>query len=39
MVDHDHDRTKTVNQRKVGDEVDGEVLEGAGAFKSKGSDS
>ena len=35
MVDHDHDRIKTVDQGKVGDEVNGEVLEGVRAFKGK----
>ena len=38
MVNHDHDRVKTVGQGKIGDEVDGEVLEGARAFKGEGSD-
>ena len=39
MVNHDHDRIKTIDQRKVSDEVDGEVLEGARALKGKRGDS
>ena len=38
MVDHDHDRIKTVDQGKVSNEVDREVLEGARALKGKRSD-
>ena len=38
MVDHDHDRIKTIDRREVGNEVDGEVLEEARALKGEGSD-
>ena len=38
MADHNHDRIKTVDRGEVGNEVDGEVLEGARALKGKGSD-
>ena len=38
MVDHDCNRIKTSDQRKVGDEVDGEVLERAGTLEGKESD-
>ena len=38
MVNNDHDRVKTIDQRKVSDEIDGEVLEGVRALKGKGGD-
>ena len=38
MIDHDHDRIKTINWREVGDKVNREVLKEVGALKSKGSD-
>ena len=38
MVNHNHDRVKTIDQRKVSDEVDREVLEGVRALKGKGGD-
>ena len=38
MVDHNHDRVKTIDREKIGDEVHGEVLERVGPFKSKGGD-
>ena len=38
MVDHNHNRVKTIDQREISDEVDGEVLEGLGTFKGKGGD-
>ena len=38
MVDHNHNRVRTIDQREVSDEVDGEVLEGLGTFKGKGGD-
>ena len=37
MVDHDHDRVKTVNGGKVGDEVHKEILERVRLLESKGS--
>ena len=39
MVDHDHDRIKTIDWREVSYEVNGEVLEGVRALEGKGSDS
>ena len=38
MVDHDHDRIKTINWREVSDKVNREVLEGVRAFKGNGGD-
>ena len=38
MVDHNHDRIEAIDGGKVGNEVHGEVLKRAGAFKSKGGD-
>ena len=38
MVNHDHDRIKVVEQRKVHNEVHGEILERVGVFKHQGSD-
>ena len=35
MVDHDHDRVKTIDRGKISNEVHGEVLKKAGPFKSK----
>ena len=38
MVDHNHDKVKTIDWREVGDEVDGEFLEGVRVLKGKGGD-
>ena len=38
MVDHNHDRIKTIDWWKVGDKIDRKVLEGARAFKCEGGD-
>ena len=38
MVDHNHDKVKTIDWREGGDEVDGEFLEGVRALKGKGGD-
>ena len=39
IVDHNHDRIKTVDWRKVSNEVNGEVLKGVRALKGKGGNS
>ena len=38
MVDHNHDRIKTVDQREIGNEVGRKVLKGVRALKGKESD-
>ena len=38
MVDHDHDRIEAIDWGEVSDEINGEVLEGAGALEGKGGD-
>ena len=38
MVDHNHDRVKSIDQGEVGNEVDKDVLKGVRALKSKEGD-